>query len=277
MTSHTVPKTLKNVSMQYQGLPISYILVLIVTAAVALFLIMAAVTSKNNIISLVISLVLLFIELCVFLKFMRSPSILKRTWLAYQFFMKNVQGKTVYPKFAMPAASLQPLIPIKEFYNNGLILFNQNHYGMLLKADPKRVSDDELDQHINQVRALTDSLHGELMIKSYVCSLQSSTRGIKNSLQGLLNEQGRTKEEKEHLYSLYQNSIENKAPIVEWQFYIFLGFGSYPTLQEAEIAAKQYYPGISERLNKTGMHIVPIINSNELGRTYRTLINQVKL
>ncbi len=49
MTSHTVPKTLKNVGTEYQGLPLKYIFTLILASAIALILISAAVTSRNNV------------------------------------------------------------------------------------------------------------------------------------------------------------------------------------------------------------------------------------
>ncbi len=232
MTSHTVPKSLRRINEQYQGMPIKYVGVLVTAAVIAMVLIIGAISTKGTI----LFVVLLFFEIFIFLKFMRSPDTLDRSWLAYQFMMRNIRGQTVYAKYALPAAFMQTIIPIKEFYENGLIKFSQDHYGMLLRADPGRISDDDLEMHINQVRALTDSLHGELMIKSYVCSLPTGTKGVRNGLQSLLNEQGRTKEEQEHIYSLYEKSIENTAPVVEWRFFIFVGFGKYPNIEEAEIA-----------------------------------------
>ncbi len=270
MTSHTVPKSLRRINEQYQGLPIKYMGVLVTAAVTAMILIVLALSTRGTI----LFVVLLFFELIIFMKFMRSPDVLDRSWRAYQFMMRSLRGQTVFAKYVLPAPFMQTIIPIKEFYENGLILFSQNQYGMLLKCDPARISDDDLEQHISHVRALTDSLHGELMLKSYVCSLPTGS-GVKNCLLGLLNEQGRTKEEQEHLYSLYEKAIENKAPVVEWRFFIFIGFGKYSNLQEAEIAAKQYYPGITERLRKANMLVVPIVDRNELGRTYRQLITQV--
>jgi len=170
---------------------------------------------------------------------------------------------------------MKSIIPIVEFHQDGIIEFSGNKYGMLLKADPSRVSDDDLDRHINQVRSLTDSLHGDLMIKSYVISLQTAGRPVERALMRQLNESGRTKQEQEHLYSLYQDAAENTTPVIQWKFYIFLGFGKYPALREAIIAKGQYYSGITDRLNKAGMHIIPIQDRQELGAVYRKLISQV--
>jgi hypothetical protein len=58
---------------------------------------------------------------------------------------------------------------------------------------------------------------------------------------------------------------------------MFLGFGKYSNLQEAEIAKGQYYPGITDRLNKAGMHVLPIQDRHELGAVYRKLISQVSI
>jgi hypothetical protein len=273
MTGQTVPKSMRRIKEEWQGLPIKYVAVIAGFAITCLILIIMAFASKNKI----PSLILLFLVIAFFLKFIRTPSIMARSWLAYQFLIRGLRGQNVIAKYAITAGFMKSIIPIVEFYQGGLIQFSGNKYGMLLKADPGRVSDDELEQHINQVRSLTDSLHGELMLKSYVVSLQTAGRPIERALMSQLNEPGRTKQEQEHLYSLYQEATNNTAPVIQWNFFIFLGLGKYSTLQEAIIAKGQYYPGITDRLNKAGMHVLPIQDRQELGATYRQLVSQVSI
>lgn len=271
MSGHTVPKSMRRVKEEWHGLPLRYLFVLAFFAIVSLLLIMNVFVSKNKI----PSLIMLFLETAFFWKFLRKPALMTRTWMAYLFLIKNIRGKTVIPKYKVSAVFMKSIIPLVKFHKEGIIEFSGNHYGMLLKADPSRVSDDDLERHINQVRSLTDSLHGELMIKSYVASLQTAGRPVERALLKQLNEPGRTKQEQEHLYSLYQEATENKTPVIQWKFYILLGLGKYSTLQDAVIAKGQYYPGITDRLNKAGMHIFPILDRQELGATYRQLISQV--
>lgn len=270
MSSHTVPKSLRRISEEYQGFPLQFIGVVIVMVILCLVLIMSLFTVPNK----YPSLILLFIVIYLFTKFMRTPAILTRSWLAYQFLIRGLRGQNIIPKYTVSAGFMKSIVPIVEFHDAGIIEFTGNQYGMLLKADPDRVSDDELDHHINCVRILADSLHGELMIKSFVVSLPSAIRPIERALLNQLNEPGRTKPEQEHLYSLYKDASENTSPVIQWKYYIFLGFGKYGSLDEAYIAKKQYYPGIIDRFTNAGMHIIPVQNRRELAAIYRTLISQ---
>ena len=273
MSNNAVPKSLRRMQEEYQGLPIRYVMVLIVMAITCLILITALFSAKSKIPVLII----LFLVIAFFTKFMRSPSMLTRSWLAYKFLIKSIGGRNIVAKYTVSAAFMKSIVPIVEFHEAGVIEFTGKKYGLLLKIDPDRVSDDELEKHINQVRSLTDSLHGELMIKSYVVSLPTTVRPVERGLIKLLNEPGRTKPERDHLYSIYNQTLENTAPVIQWKFYIFLGLGSYATLQEAYIAKQQYFPGIINKLTKAGMHIILIKSRQELGATYRQLISQVQL
>lgn len=269
MSGHTVPKSMRRIKEEWQGLPLRYVLILALFAIVSLVLIIIIFSSSNKI----PSLLMLFLVIAFFTKFIRTPSIMARSWLSYQFLIRGLRGQNTIAKYATTAGFMKSIIPIVEFHQGGIIEFTGNKYGMLLKADPARVSDDDLERHINQVRALTDSLHGDLMIKSYVVSLNTAGRPVERALLSSLNEPGRTNAEQAHIYSLYQEAAENKTPVIQWKFYIFLGFGKYSTLQEAIIAKGQYYPGITDRLNKAGMHIIPIQDRQELGATYRQLVS----
>ncbi len=272
MSSKTVPKSMRRISEEYQGLPIRYVMILIFMAILSLFIIISIISAKNKIIPLLI----LFIVVTFFAKFMRTPTILTRSWLAYKFLIRGIRGQNVIAKYAISARFMESIVPIVEFHDAGIIEFTNKKYGILLKVDPDRVSDDELEKHINQVRSLTDSLHGELMIKSYVVSMPTARRPTELGLIKLLNEPGRTKPEQDHLYSLYNQTLENTAPVIQWKFYIFLGLGTYQTLQEAYIAKQQYFPGIIDKLTKSGMHIIVIKSRQELGMTYRQFISQVQ-
>jgi hypothetical protein len=272
MAGHTVPKAMRRMQEEWNGLPLRYVAVIIGTAIIVLALIVSIFSATYKI----IPLILLFIVIAFFLKFMRSPALLTRSWMAYNFMIRGLQGKNVVAKYTQSAAFMKSIVPIINFHEKGLIEFTGNKWGLLLKVDPSRVSDDELEKHIGSVRLLCDSLHGEIMIKSYVVSLPTAARPIEHALMNQLNEPGRTKEEQEHIYSLYQAASENTAPVIQWQYYIFLGLGKYSTLQDAIIAKQQYYFGIIDRLTNAGMHIVLIENKNELGATYRKLISQVQ-
>jgi len=269
----TVPKSLRRINEEYQGLPIRYVMVLVVMAIICLVLIISTFSAKNKI----VPLILLFCVISFFLKFMRKPSVLTRSWLAYKFLIRGMGGHNVVAKYTSTATFMKSIIPIVEFHEAGVIEFTGKQYGLLLKCDPGRISDDELDQHINRVKILADSLHGEIMIKSYTTTTNSTGKPVEKALLASLNEQGRTKEEKAHLYSLYTESTNNSTPVIEWKYYIFVGLGSHATLEDAYISKQQYFPGIIDRLTNANCHIILIQNKNELGRVYRQLMSQISI
>jgi len=273
MSNNAVPKSLRRIQEEYQGLPIRYVLVLIVMAITCLILITTLFSAKNKI----PILILLFLVIAFFTKFMRSPSMLTRSWLAYKFLIRSVRGQNVVAKYAVSAKFMESIVPIVEFHDAGVIEFTGKQYGLLLKCDPGRISDDELDLHINRVKVLADSLHGEIMIKSYTTTTNSAGKPLEKALLASLNEPGRTKKEKAHLYSLYTESTENSTPVIEWKYYIFVGLGGHATLEDAYISKQQFFPGIIDRLTNANCHIILIQNKNELGRVYRQLMSQISI
>lgn len=271
-TGHTVPKSMTRVKEEFQGYPLKYIAAVSITAIFCLILSLALLGSSNKI----PILLMLFGVIAFFFKFLRTNAVMNRSWLWYQYFLRSLRGQTIIPKYKVSAAFMQSVVPIKEFHPGGLIEFSGGKYGMILKADPSRISDDDLENHLNRVRALTDSLHGGLSLKSFVVSMSDSGRIAERGMLKLLNERGRSKAEQDHLYSLYSESVENRVPVIQWKFYLGLYFGRYTNLQEAEISKAQYFPGAVDRMNKAGMHVIPVTDPVELGRTFRELVAQVQ-
>ncbi len=273
MTNYTtVPKSIRRVSEEWQGYPIRYIFLIIGLLGFSLVLIILTIAAPKN---KWILLVILFMIWYTFFRYLRTPTFMERSWLAYQYFIRSLRGQNLIAKYTIPAAFLEQIVPIKEFHSNGIIEFVGNRYGMLLRANPARISDDDLDQHIHKVRYLIDSLHGDLIMKTFVCSVPTGLyKPLEKNLVNIINESGKTKEQKTHLYSLYNEVHQNTKPVIQWRFYVFLGLGLYKTLKDAEIARQQYYPGFENRLNKAGMHVIPITGRRDLAMAYRQCISQ---
>ncbi len=120
-----------------------------------------------------------------------------------------------------------------------------------------------------------DSLHGELLTKAFVCSIQESNyRPLARNVINIINTQERTQEQKKHLDSLYHHAQENKNTVIQWQFYVFLSLGTCATLNKAIIAKKQYFPGFSEKLQKLGILVIPLRKKEALASAYRKCIAQ---
>src|SRR5450756_3028501 len=105
-----------------------------------------------------IFLAILFFELAFFYKFLRSPKIMDRSVLMYKFLLRSIKGETVIAKFRLPDGFLERIIPIKAFHQDGIIEFMENKYGLLMRIEPSRISEDDIDMHIQKTRSLVDSL-----------------------------------------------------------------------------------------------------------------------
>jgi hypothetical protein len=272
MANNTVPKSITRIREEWNGLPVRYVIIVISFVVLSLILIASILLSDSR---QGIFLAILFFELAFFYKFLRSPKVMDRSILMYRFLFKSIKGETVIAKFRLPAGFLERIIPIRAFHQDGIIEFMENKYGLLMRIEPSRISEDDIDTHIQRTRALVDSLHGELLTKAFVCSIQETNyKPLARNVVNIINTQERTPEQKKHLDSIYHHAQENNNTVIQWQFYLFLSIGTHPDLERAIIAKKQYFPGFSEKLQKLGILVMPLKNREALASAYRQCITQ---
>ena len=220
MANNTVPKSITRIREEWNGLPVRYVILVIFFVVLSLIL-MASILLSNS--GQGIFLGILFFELAFFYKFLRSPKIMDRSVLMYKFLLKSIKGETVIAKFRLPDGFLESIIPIRAFHPDGIIEFMENKYGLLMRIEPSRISEDDIDTHIQKTRSLVDSLHGELLTKAFVCSIkETNSRPLARNVVNIINTQERTPEQKKHLDSLYHHAQENNNTVIQWQFYVFL-------------------------------------------------------
>jgi hypothetical protein len=198
-----------------------------------------------------------------------------RSILMYKFLLRSIKGETTIAKFRLPDGFMESIIPIRAFHQDGIIEFMKNKYGLLMQVEPSRICEDDIDTHIQKTRSLVDSLHGELLTKAFVCSMQETGyRPLARNVVNIINTQERTPEQKKHLDSLYHHAMENNNTVIQWKFYVFLGLGTYATLDKAIIAKKQYFPGFSDKLQKLGILVMPLKKKEALASAYKQCITQ---
>jgi hypothetical protein len=272
MANNTVPKSITRIREEWNGLPVRYVILVISFVILSLILIASILLYDSG---QAIFLAILFFELAFFYKFLRSPKVMDRSVLIYKFLFRSIKGETVIAKFRLPDGFLERIIPIKAFHHDGIIEFMENKYGLLMRIEPSRISEDDIDTHIQKTRALVDSLYGELLTKAFVCSIsETNSKPLARNIVNIINTQERTPEQKKHLDSLYNHAQENNNTVIQWQFYVFLGLGTYTTLDKAMIAKKQYFPGFSEKLQKLGVLVMPLKNKEALASAYRKCLTQ---
>jgi hypothetical protein len=272
MASKSIPKSLTRIEEQWHGYPVRFVIISFAMGCVALLLMARALTAPT-IAGKVIVILILLMTVTVYGSYMRTPKILERSWLSYKFFIRSMRGENVIAKYTVPDGFLESIIPLRAFYQGGLIEFlveNQKVFGILYRYVPDRVSDDEIDSHIAKGRFLVDSLYGDLLMKFNVFnSTKSRTREVEKQIMNTINNTERTSEQKDHLYSLKSSIHEKNQKDIDWGFYVFVKIGAFKTVDEATIAHGKYTNGMKNMLNKMKMTAIPITNPKELSLVYR--------
>lgn len=269
MTSVTVPKSIRRINEEYMGYPIRYVFVVVGLLGISVVLFVIGLASSKFLFLIIVSM------WYVFFKRLKTPTMVEKSWLELQYLIRGARGQNIIAKYSIPLPYLQSVVPLLDSDDHGIIKFVGDKYGLIVKVDPNRVSDDDIESHIQKMRQLIDSLHGELLMKVFVCSVSSgSYRPLEKSLISTLKDTTKTEHQKRHLYELYRESTESDKSVIQWNFYVFIGLGSYKSQYDAQIAKQQYYPGFESRLIKAGIRVIPVISRNEISRIYRQCICQ---
>ena len=268
----TVPKTITRIRAEYYGYPIRYLILVFALAIFCVFLV-AGLLLSHSLIAKAVYVIILFIIVTIFIKFFWGAKSMDRTWLMYKYLIRSITGKNTLAKYALPASFLESIIPIKAFHDLGIIEFLGNKYGLLMRIEPSRIPDDELDAHIAKGRSLVDALHGNLLMKFYVVSVDSNSAAIEKNVIDIINKKERSQKQRQHLYSIYHHLRDSTKTIIQWRFYVFVSLGEYRNLDEAKIARSQYIPGIASKLQKSGVRVMPLLEKNMLAVAYRQCLN----
>ncbi len=268
----TVPKSITRIHAEYYGYPIRYLILVLGLVVFSVVLIAGLLLSKS-LITKAVNAVILFAVIVIFVRFFSSPKSMNRSWLMYKYLLRSITGKNTIAKYVLPAAFLEAIIPLKAFHDSGLIEFLGNKYGLLMRIEPSRVSDDELDSHIAKGRSMVDSLHGSLLMKFYCVSVNSNGVDMEKNVIDIINKAERSQEQKSHLYSIYHHLQDSTKTVIQWRFYVFIALGEYKDLDQAKIACSQYMPGIESKLQKSGVRVVQLQDKNTLASAYRQCLS----
>lgn len=270
------PKTIRKIkenaymNLSYKWLGV-FILWISVTVALAVPL---AMFNYGLYVKCIITAVIL-VWWSIYLKWFRNSEVVTRTGLVVKFLIRGAAGQNVIAKYNVPPAFLQAVVPVKAVHANGIIEFTGNLYGQLLRMDPPRISEDDLESHVKRVGHVVNSLHGDLMLKTIVCSRVDIARGLKDDLLHGMSD--KTDAQREHLYGLYHETAESAVGVIDWQFYLFVGIGEHKELEHAANMMQSQVPGLLKFFNRAGVHCVPIIDADEIALVYRQLFVQNRI
>jgi hypothetical protein len=92
-----------------------------------------------------------------------------------------------------------------------------------------------------------------------------------------LNKPGRSQEEQNHIYSLYERAVKSTAAEPKKRYYIYLELGKAKGFEKALILKQRYYEGIRKRLTNAGMHVFLIQNESIIMQIYRSFFTRSEL
>ncbi len=268
----TVPKSITRIRSEYYGYPIQYLILVLAVTVFSVALIAGLLLSSSHVVKAV-NFIILFSIVAIFVKFFWGAKAMDRSWLMYKYFIRSMTGKNTFAKYVLPASFMEALVPLKAYHTDGLIEFLGNKYGLLMRIEPSRISDDELDSHIAKGRSLVDALHGNLLIKFFVISVNSNGVDMERNVIDIINKEERLPKQKEHLYSIYHHLQDSTQTVIQWRFYIFVALGEYKDLDQAKIACSQYMPGIESKLQKSGIKVIQLKDKHVLATAYRQCLS----
>ncbi len=210
---------------------------------------------------------------------LRTSEMINNSTLFCKYMYKKIKRKTIIAKYdaKIDVSFMEGIIPLRKVHQNGLIEFIDNRFGVLLTIQTPRISDDELQIHISKVTDIMNSLHGDIMMKIFVFSRSSSFRPLENVLIKCMKDPNKSDKQIKHLYELNKHICNSNRVPIDWQTYVLIGLGVHNTVEEAEIARLAHIPGLTSRFNKAGIHVIQIMEVNEIVMAYRQAITQISL
>lgn len=270
------PKTIRKIKENaYMNLSYKWIAVFVIWTSITVILTIPLTMINYGLYVKAFITAIILIWWSVYLKWFRNSDVVTRTLLIIKFILRGITGQTTIAKYDVKPAFLQNVVPVKEIHSHGIVEFTGKQYGKLFRMDPPRISEDDLESHVKRVGHVVNSLHGDLMLKTIVCSRVDIARGLKDDLLHELDD--KTDAQREHLYNLYHETAENAIGVIDWQFYLFIGIGKHDNIEHASNMMQSQVPGLIKFFNRAGVHCVPISDKDEIALVYRQLFVQNKI
>ena len=175
--------------------------------------------------------------------------------IVISYFCRKYKGQTVISKFKLPDDVVLDHFPIEHIHDGGLIEYTGGHYGVLLKVDPPRTTDD--GAFTNALESVFNSLIPGDLLKIMACSRLNIYKPYSDDILTIANQEETTDEQRKHLHSIYQMIEKNTNETVEWQFNAALIFAADDP-EDAGIIVETRLPGLKVLFNNAGVGVYQI-------------------
>ena len=274
LTSENAPKTLLKARVgRTSGIPTDFLYPWTVLTLAILVIHELLATSETLIIKVLGWAFIIFILLFGF-KYVATPKTYRESVIYAKYRWAKLNGRTRYNKYTDDLEKLSEIFGISRVYNDGLIEFSDNQYGLLLKISPPKVADDDLKKYKRKIQSCLDGLPDEIYLKIIKHSALSTLNVTEHYLREVLKKKTLTREQKDHVIAMYENSVNNPRTGNVWDYYIFVSFGKRKSLKEAQNYVRAVMPGLKVGLENCGVQAFVITGDANIIFTYNQLLTR---
>jgi len=205
----------------------------------------------------------------IFIVYFRNSSTTHKTKLKIIFSFKLLMGKTITLKYVVPLKFLQNIVPLVKTHSDGLIEFTYGWYGSVMHVTSDKIDEDSLNDYIQLVRQMLDSLHDDISLKIISSSYIDHKDELKSQILDLSNSENKTTPQKQHLNELYREINEDDSYVINWGILVFINLGKHKSLADAEIRRQEFIPGFIDALMKTEAYATILTDQNDIAMLYR--------
>jgi hypothetical protein len=187
--------------------------------------------------------------------------------------VSEIRGKHVMHKLTTTDNDLKTVYPLKKIHKGGLIQFTGREYGVLIKLHPKRIADEEREDHQKKIKGMVDGLGTGRLFKIIACSKVNPRKEIIDHLMEVANKTG-SKERAEHLNGILLKIMGDQSQVMMYRHYAFLGLGKHDSIESAEIAKGAILEGLLLNMKRASLQPQTMENGREIRKAYREMSSE---
>ena len=203
----------------------------------------------------------------LYLKNFRTVEMYDETLLTIKFMLADYKGAHEVCKFDMDLSMLQTYIPIKRIHDDGLIEYTRGRFGVLIEYFPPTDPGDQMESHLLDIQAIINRLSGDMQV-NFISSSRFGTKSpLLKKFERMINDPTTDKKHVKIIKSQY-DKIKSGKPSPDWAFFISLGLGSHPNVEEAADRLNTEVPGFLDGLIDAGIVASQITSETDIVKNF---------
>jgi len=204
-------------------------------------------------------------------KYARDEYTLNKTYLHIILILRILFKNNIIKKYNIPLDDLKKIFNIDTIEDSGLIIHLDHTSSIIIRLDPPKITDDEMEDYSKKMKQLINTLYGNYSFHFITMTLPEINNHLTNQLIETLKKTDITSKIITHLQSLYDESIDKKEEI-KLTYLLSVSFPKFESITESEKRKDSFLSGLSKQLNKIDIYHRVIDNRNETIQILRECI-----